>query len=147
LQKIDSQTALQRATQKSKQPTTVDIAQGFQTISQGCQQEATILQTLKTLRDQSQNLYEGQDLPPFIDRNTLFPSKTNLNKTTKFGKLNLRKSFTVIPDKGALTQVLLPIIKSEVNVCFDLFIKGYDKTRNVAFRILENPMRTGKAPR
>jgi hypothetical protein len=135
----------------TEDPTPQEIAQGLKNLSVGYRQETNIINKLKLLQNQTDNPYKRQDLPPFIDRTTLYPSKTELERTTKFGKSNSNKSFTVTPDKGALAQVLLPILKSgfldqfniwnlqKINIYFDIFIKGYQHTHNVDFRILKKP--------
>jgi hypothetical protein len=89
-------------------------------------------------------------LPPFINPATLHPSQVELERTTKFGKSNAQKSF-MVGQKGALAQVMLPILKSglldqfdiwniqNINTCFKFFVKGCNQTRNVDFRILQHP--------
>jgi hypothetical protein len=88
--------------QTTTNPTPKEIEQGLKKLSVGYRQEANIIQKLQILRNQTGNPYRRQDLPPFIDKTTLYPSKVNLERTTKFGKSNIKKSFTVTPDTGAL---------------------------------------------
>jgi hypothetical protein len=146
--RTNSAEAFKVTKQNTTKPTPAEITHGLKKISTGYRQEAKIINKIKILRNQTDNPYKRQDLPLFIDRTTLYPSKVNLEQTTKFGKSTLKKSFTVVPDRGALAQVILPVLKSgfldqfdiwsiqRINVHFKLFVNGYNQTRNTDFRIL-----------
>jgi hypothetical protein len=150
--RTDSAKAFKITKQNTTKPTPTETTHGLKKISIGYQKVAKIINKIRILQNQTDNPYKRQDLLPFIDiTSTLYPSKVNLEQTTKFGKSNLKKSFTVVPDRGALAQVILPVLKSGflgqfdiwsiqgINVHFNLFVKGYNQTRNIDFRILQHP--------
>jgi hypothetical protein len=92
-------------------PSQSDITKGIETLSHNMRKETNKLKEIKFLQDQQHNPYRRRHLPPHIDPLTLYPTKGNLLKTTKFGKSSKNHSFTVTP---GFPQLLLPLLKSNM---------------------------------
>jgi hypothetical protein len=129
-------------------PSKEEITKGIENLSLHMRKETEKLKEIKFLQDQQENPYRQRKLPSHIEPTTLYPSKGNLLKMTKFGKSSNQHSFIVTPD---FPQILLPLLKSnllpeqlisnlrEADPRVKFLIDAHAHLKNLDFRILQLP--------
>jgi hypothetical protein len=95
-------------------PSLHQVKDGIKTLSTDMRAEHKTLLRLKFIRDQQANPYKRLVLPPHIDPQTLYPTKSQLLNTTKFGKSHKKKMYKT---QTSAAHILLPLLKSGFLPC------------------------------
>jgi hypothetical protein len=129
-------------------PTIKEIQEGVAKYGHHMRSEHKKLLKLQFIRNQQDNPYKRRQLPPHVDPATLYPTKTKLMATTKFGKSNKTKVYTVTP---AAPHILLPLLKSgflstklietirQADTRTRVLVDAYYTCKTLDFRVIQHP--------